>query len=295
MRESSTVADLEVEISKRMADVAMELRDLYRYTKAESDLDEAAEMARKAIRRTSHGSPHQPQVLRDLAMILDDQFSLAGTLTTFEEVIEASRQVNLEQGIDLMQQAFRQLPGRRSDYPRYSRTLAKMLQDQYLHAKGTLSHTEALRVTREAVDAVPKDGSRRAMHLYYLGIMLKHMYYFMRHRSDLEEAIMVLQQAVAIPQDHAEEWVNQVTDLGSCLQTRFMLTNSVQDLDEALTLARNAVECTPQDSAELGSIVCDLAARLEMRHEMTGSLSDLDESIEILGSFLQSTSGHTTS
>ncbi|KAI8686541.1 CHAT domain-containing protein [Fusarium keratoplasticum] len=374
MQESSTVADLEVEISNRMADVAMALRDLYRYTKTESDLDEAAEMARKAIRRTSHGSPHRPQVLRDLAMILDDQSSLAGTLTTFEEVIEASRQVvqaapkghparlqyldelsqrlfdesirhperddykveclevtqtlieetpeddperphhlvhlalvlgnmyrqtraiqNLEQGIDLMQQAFRKLPGRRSDYPRYLQISAKMLQDQYLHAKGTLSHTEALRVTREAVDAVPEDNPRRAMHLYYLGLMLKHMYYFMRQRSDLEEAIVVLQQAMAIPQDHDEEWVNQVTDLGNCLQTRFMLTNSVQDLDEALALARNAVECTPQDSAELGSIVCDLAARLEMRHEMTGSLSDLDESIEILRSFLQSTSGRTTS
>ncbi|KAI8680494.1 CHAT domain-containing protein [Fusarium keratoplasticum] len=374
MQESSTVADLEVEISKRMADVAMTLRDLYRYTKAGSDLNEAAEMARKAIRRTSHGSPHRPQVLRDLAMILDDQFSLAGTLTTFEEVIEVSRQVvqaapkghparlqyldelsqrlfdesirhperddykveclevtqtlieetpeddperphhlvhlalvlgnmyrqtraiqNLEQGIDLMQQAFRKLPGRRSDYPRYLHISAKMLQDQYLHAKGTLSHTEALRVTREAVDAVPEDNPRRAMHLYYLGLMLKHMYYFMRQRSDLEEAIVVLQQAMAIPQDHDEEWVNQVTDLGNCLQTRFMLTNSVQDLGEALALARNAVECTPQDSAELGSIVCDLAARLEMRHEMTGSLPDLDESIEILRSFLQSTSGHTTS
>lgn len=31
MQESSTVADLEVEISKRMVEVAMALRDLYRY------------------------------------------------------------------------------------------------------------------------------------------------------------------------------------------------------------------------------------------------------------------------
>ncbi|KAJ5662986.1 hypothetical protein N7507_003717 [Penicillium longicatenatum] len=148
---------------------------------------------------------------------------------------------------------------------------------------------EAIRASRQAVQATPEDHPDFAIFLDNLGTYLESRYERTGQIEDLEEAIRVSRQALqATPDDHCElaEWSN---NLGNYLRHRYKQTGQIEDLEEAIRLSRQAAQATPEDHPDLAIYLDSLGTSLESRYERTGQIEDLEEAIRVTRQAVQAT------
>ncbi|KAI0977561.1 TPR domain-containing protein [Xylaria arbuscula] len=136
---------------------------------------------------------------------------------------------------------------------------------------------EAIQVTRQAVEATPKDHPDLAALLNNLGSYLGDRYSRTGAMVDLEEAIQVARQAVeATPKDHPD-LARRLNNLGISLSNRYSSTGAITDLEEAIQVARHTVEATPKDHPDLAGLLISLGNRLGDRYSSTGAMTDLEQ------------------
>ncbi|RKK74919.1 hypothetical protein BFJ68_g17580 [Fusarium oxysporum] len=136
---------------------------------------------------------------------------------------------------------------------------------------------DAIRVTREAVEATPKDSPDRAAVLNNLGNLLGNSYLRTRSMDDLEEAIRLTREAVEVTPKNSPDRAIRLSNLGALLGNRHLRIGSMNDLEEAIRVAREAVDATPKDSPDLAIRLNNLGNVLSNRHSRTGSMNDLEE------------------
>ncbi|KAJ3455223.1 hypothetical protein MRS44_013823 [Fusarium solani] len=140
---------------------------------------------------------------------------------------------------------------------------------------------EAIRLAREAVDALAPDDPDRAGWLNSLGLRLSDRYSQTGAIADLEEAIRLAREALdATPLDHPDRAV-RLNSLGSHLgdRYRYSRTGALTDLEEAIRLTREAIDATPLDHPDRAGFLHNLGLRLGHRYSRTRAMADLEEAI----------------
>ncbi|KAI3571794.1 CHAT domain-containing protein [Fusarium oxysporum f. sp. albedinis] len=148
---------------------------------------------------------------------------------------------------------------------------------------------EAIRLTREAIDATPLDHPDRAWRLNNLGLRLNDRYSRIGTMADLEEAIRVGREAIkATPLDHPDRavWLN---NLGIHISDRFSRTGAMADLEEAIRLTRKAIDAIPLDHPDRAGRLNNLGLRLGDRYSRIGATADLEEAIRVTREAIDST------
>ncbi|KAJ5117770.1 hypothetical protein N7448_011402 [Penicillium atrosanguineum] len=148
---------------------------------------------------------------------------------------------------------------------------------------------EAIRVSRQAVQATPNDHPQLIGWLNNLANELESRYDRTGQIDDLEEAIRVSRQAIqATPSNHPEiTWL--LNSLGNKLGRRYERRGLIEDLDEAIRVYRQAVKTTPDDYLNLIWLLSGLGNMLESRYERKEQMNDLDEAIRVSRLAVQAT------
>ncbi|KAI3571792.1 TPR domain-containing protein [Fusarium oxysporum f. sp. albedinis] len=140
---------------------------------------------------------------------------------------------------------------------------------------------EAIRMAREAIDALAPDDPDRGGWLINLGIRLSNRYSRTRAVADLEEAIRVTREAIGgNPLDHPNRagWLNK---LGNRLASRYSRTGAMSDLEEAIRVGQEAIDATPLDHPNRAAWLINLGKCLNDRYLRTADMADLEEAIRV--------------
>ncbi|RSL52939.1 hypothetical protein CEP53_007929 [Fusarium sp. AF-6] len=303
----------ELESAKHMHNLALELYSRYRSERATTDLDEAVQMAAKAIQATPYNIPIRETFLRDLSHMRHDQAYEAQSMTIFDDAVERARQatavsnshpnrlehlndlvqvlwdrskcsrseVHLMESIEAAEGLARQVPANHPGRLHFCFRLGLMLSDRFHLTKSIRNLDQSIDLVRQAARGLPKDHPDRPRYLHVLGNLLRDRYVFTKGESDPSEALQAAREAVdAIPKEHPMSG-RHLHSLALLLDKRFSFTREISDLDEAIGILRQATEISRDDDPGRLRQLNDLGARIHTRYTLTESFDDLEESISV--------------
>ena len=277
------------------------------------DLDDAIEVARRAVAESSAENPVRIRVLSNLAGWLDvrskllrDQTSLDSTIILQQEVVDSAApgdtkkaarlsqlaeslrtrfgysqaNADLDAAIDAGRQAVDAAPPGDPDLAVRLSDLAVSLGMRFEHAGDAGDLDAAIDAGRQAVDATLPGDPDLAVRLSDLAVSLGMRFEHAGDAGDLDAAIDAGRQAVdaAPPGGAAHAW--SLATLATSLVDRFNRTRDNADLDAAVDAGRQAVEASPRGHRYHAKCLSVMGRSLSSRYEQTGNTIDLDEAID---------------
>ncbi|MEO3813451.1 CHAT domain-containing tetratricopeptide repeat protein, partial [Sphaerisporangium sp. B11E5] len=227
-----------------------------------TDLDEAVEMGREAVRRMPPDHPERGVSLNNLGIAVRTRFERLGAVGDLDEAVEVGRE------------AVRAMPADHPEHVKYLSNLVFTLQLRYERMGLLTDLDEAVEMGREAVRRIPPDHPQRVVSLNNLGIAVRTRFERLGAVGDLDEAVEVGREAVrAISADQPDR-AKPLTTLGNALLVRFTRTGQVSDLDEAVEVGRQAVRAVSADHPGRARTLCIWGNALSVRFGRTGTMDD---------------------
>ncbi|EFQ34253.1 TPR domain-containing protein [Colletotrichum graminicola M1.001] len=249
-----------------------------------SDLEEAIDLARQALRATPNENNDNPSArlnnrlarLNNLSIRLSDRFKRTGAMMDLEESIEIARQT------------VEAIPGNHLDRVGALSNLSNRLGERYSRTRELSDLEESVSLARQAVEASPPEHPIRAAMLNNLAYRLHDLSVHTHAMEDAEEAVQIAEQAVeANPNSYMDRPTTLFT-LGYQLIARYEETGATADLGKAIGVIRQAIEGTSANHPERGKMLNILAFLLYQRFIRTASFEDLQESTTLFVESLHS-------
>ncbi|MQY34584.1 hypothetical protein SRB17_25540 [Streptomyces sp. RB17] len=286
-----------------MSDLAMRLRDRYRYTNDPADLLEAIGQLRAAIGYVAdHPIRHALRV--NLSALLLDQFQHAGDVPALQEAI-----AGCDEAIPLLDADDRRVAATMraealillaehtrdpvyaveavesaSRLPRVPAVLFVQGKAQYLRYALTGDHTalvEAARVLEESVRTSPADDPSYLLRLNQLGDVLQRSAEHTGDESVRQTAIQYLRAAVEGAPRASGSLLDFKVDLAAALRDRGRHTGDLAATRECVSLLREVLAATPSDTRSWGNRCENYLVAVHGLVEQTGDLELLDQAVEI--------------
>jgi tetratricopeptide (TPR) repeat protein len=243
------------------------------------------------IRRSQPSSPREheesPQnrrcrCLSNLGTALMDRYSLTGI------------PADLEQAIQVSEQAVDQSPKGSSELPARLATLGDVLRLRYLQTRVPADLNAAIRKVEFSVACTPPGSPDLPSILVSLGIGLIDRYELEGEVRDLNSAIDHLRQATSTVAPSSSERPAYWNSLGTALSRLYQRTGNIADLDEAVRSfdeALNLAKLTSSKTPRVLNYLNNLSNALAFRYEHTHVRSDLDAAIKHLHAVISNTNG----
>jgi tetratricopeptide (TPR) repeat protein len=253
-------------------------RHRYLSTAAENDLEEAIRIIREAIDTTVKDHPKRPFWLNDLGTLFKDRYLRTGAIVDLEKAIRLvkeaidifAKEPDQEEGSppevlssslssllslksmrtgakEDYKNAFLYLlevqhsPNAKLDWASRLNHLGSLLSIKFLRTGAIVDLEEAIRITREAINATVKGDPGRVSRLSILGSQLGDRFLKTGAIVDLEEAIRVTREAVDLTPENDMTRVSCLNNLGSQLTDRFSRTAAIIDLESAIVYLKSAL------------------------------------------------------
>ena len=244
-------------------DLSQALRILYERSGNEADLDEAIDVARRAVAAVSPTAPMRSFLLADLVKALVIRFRSRRDECDLDDAIAFGEQLRAG--------------GARRDQ---LATVGVALRLRAEITGRTEDLDEAVRIVREAVTADRSLPLDRSQQLSNLSNVLLRRYERVGASGDLDEAIAASSEAAELTLNDADRAL-YLCNLGAMLQTRFGRRSDWADLDRAVSSGARATALAPPDSPLHTTCLSTLCNTLHVRFRATGEGKDFDWALEI--------------
>ncbi|KAJ7107041.1 CHAT domain-containing protein [Mycena epipterygia] len=190
-------------------------------------------------------------------------------------------QADLENAIELQQEALALIPVAHPDRAAFLTHLATSLDERFT-LKGDLADLEMIvDLRRAALDAVPGSHPHRCDCMCNLANSLRSRFSQMRDQVDLEGAIELYREAIAVtPAEHPDRG-GFMNGLANCLHERFADMADNRDLEAAIDLHHQALSLLPSPHPQRHSVLNNLGGCLVQRFMKHRDITDLDSAIEL--------------
>ncbi|KAG5791342.1 hypothetical protein H9Q69_009597 [Fusarium xylarioides] len=251
------------------------LQDRFLVTEDNADIEEAIQMARKAIELTNTRNARH---LSNLAASLKTRFSVTGNLK------------DMEDGIVFAKQAVSVTASDDPELPKWLNNLGNHLSNRHLVTGSLEDLEEAINLSRRAA-ASTSDSTTRALFLNNLSAKLDLKAEVTGNSIDYDEAIELAKEAITVtPEGHPDQakWLN---NLATHLLEKFDRSWDLKDLQDAINAASRAADLTPNGPTK--ALYLDAVADgLNRKYDKMGQLTDLEEAIRITETALEMLPNH---
>ncbi|KAF5724523.1 hypothetical protein FMUND_697 [Fusarium mundagurra] len=251
------------------------LQDRFLVTEEKLDLEEAIQMARRAVELTSTRNARH---LSNLAASLKTRFSVTGDLK------------DMEAGIALAKQAVSVTTDDDPELPKWLNNLGNHHSNRHLITGSLEDLEEAINLSRRAA-ATTCDTALQALFLNNLSAKLDLKAEATGNSIDYDKAIELAKEAITLtPESHPDQakWLN---NLATHLMEKFDRSWDLKDLQDAINAASKAADLTPGGPTK--ALYLDAVADgLNRKYDKMGLLTDLEEAIRMAEMALEMLPSH---
>ncbi|MEU5224565.1 hypothetical protein AB0G55_18185, partial [Streptomyces toyocaensis] len=279
---------------------AATLYDRYVREHAQEDLDEALGAMKEAVSTAvARGGPAAASALRtELAALEQENAARRGLDVTrrplrrpptpHQRAEEGRRLVDrsqtpeggpltLDQGIELLGGALRELPPDFPDRAPYAAYLGQALLNRYEAEQDAADLDAAEETVRHAVRLCPEGDGNQAPFRTLLAMTADARHQRLGTPETRDAAVQRWRDLLSRPLDLTGYRRRTLHRLGAHLVARHEDTGTLSDLDEGVDALRQALDAAGPADGEHGPVALDLAAALLRRQEHSGTARDLDE------------------
>jgi tetratricopeptide (TPR) repeat protein len=275
-------------------------------------LDEALNLARRALALRPGDGPERASSLARIAEILRTQFTVRGDLADLEEAIDALREaiamappdhrdvgqllsnfgsalltrfraLGRMEDVDQAVTALQRSAAATSLVLNRAATLASLsaaLRARFDAAGIPADLDQAIDCGRQALDILPAGHLSRQPVLSALGGALLARFTLTRANASIDEAIAVLWAAADATPDGRPDGPLALANLANALHTRFNYSGDRADLDAAASLALQAAAASSPQSPGRAACLASAAGVLFSRYQLSGEAGDVEQAIE---------------
>lgn len=285
----------------------------YAQTEAAENLEQALQLARQIVDRTTLDHPYLARRLNSLGNLLGDMYLKFGRIHDLEEAIQVGRKAvdmtgkdhpnramylndlgavlgdryertgditNLDESILLTEEAVSLTLADHSAHAAYLGNLGARFHNRYQTTRAISDLEDAIRLAKQSVQANPHK-TVQSLRLHNLSRYLGTKYSRTMNFCELEESIQVGRQAIELITTDDPYWTLFVNNLGVQVEKRYLKTKNWVDLEETIEIQKAVVTATPQEHSDRPGLLCNLGRRLERKYCETGEAIDLEESIRL--------------
>jgi CHAT domain-containing protein/tetratricopeptide (TPR) repeat protein len=232
-------------------------------------IDEAINLARKALEHRPPGHRKRPVSLTWLAAHLSARYSQLGETG------------NLEEAIVLDREALNLFPQGHPDRSTSLNNLSHCLCTRYDQLGVMQDLDEGIALDRETLSLLPQGHPNRSTSLNSLAVHLSTRYEQLGAMQDLDEAIALAREALNLrTQGHPARSMS-LNNFAALLSSRYNQLGEMQDIDEAISLDREALSLLPQGHPNRSASLNNFAHHLSTRYNQLGAMQDIDEAIAL--------------
>ncbi|KAH6972860.1 CHAT domain-containing protein, partial [Ilyonectria sp. MPI-CAGE-AT-0026] len=162
------------------------------------------------------------------------------------------------------------------------------LDAKFEHTNAADDGNEAIRVSRELLDAVPENHPARMGIMQNLGVQLSEMYDCTGTLQHLEDSIVVTRMILGSIPESDLRWLATLNGLAVRLLKRYQCLGNRDDLDASIATADRVAAATPEDHPAWVSRHANLSVQLGYQYYQTGRLEDLEKAINVAQRFAKS-------
>lgn len=238
----------------------------YERSGAESDLDTAINLIRRALTVLDPQDPERAGQLANLGAVLLTKYRATEASWMLEESIDAARAALGDLPPDALRERCSALD-----------TLGAALQLRYGRTGDPVDLDDAADLARRLVDELPEDDPGRPDAYLRLASVLRERYSRTETHADLTRAVTASRACLRElpPQDPRR--AAALSGLSGGLLQLFMVTGHVERLNEAVDAASEAMLLTPHGHSRMPELLAARARALAARSTAFGSGSDLEE------------------
>ncbi|KAF3797102.1 hypothetical protein GCG54_00009071 [Colletotrichum gloeosporioides] len=234
-----------------------------------SDLREAIQMSRNAVKATHEKHTMRPDYLNGLSLNLGRQY------------YENGQKADLDEAIKYARETMKVAPSDHPDHGYFLINLSNRIGDRFTHTGDEDDLTESTQLAQEALEVTAQHGPRLSIRMNNLGLRLRDRYLRTGEMEDLDKSILLARKATQATSTDTKtpERIDQLFNLAIRLGDRYQRTGEEKDLKEAIGLAKEAVKSTPEGHPAQGTRLNALASLLGDQYARSHVLSHLDDSI----------------
>ncbi|MEU4466287.1 CHAT domain-containing protein [Streptomyces sp. NPDC024017] len=274
--------------------------DRYVREHAQEDLDEALGAMKEAVSTAAaRGGPAAASALRTELVALERENAAGRGLdvtrrplrrppTPHQRAMEGRELVDrsqtpegglldLDQGIELLGGALRELPPDFPDRAPYAAYLGQALLNRYEAEQDAADLDAAEETVRHAVRLCPEGDDNQVPFRTLLAMIADARHQRLGTPETRDAAVQRWRDLLSRPLDLTGYRRRTLHRLGAHLVARHEDTGTLSDLDEGVDALRQALDAAGPADGEHGPVALDLAAALLRRQEHSGTARDLDE------------------
>ena len=258
--------------AERSNTLANRLMDRYSRTGASDDLEEAIQIVRRVLERTSTQAPtDRARWMSNLGSWLWNRYQKTGVVADLEQAIQID-----EQAVSLISENDPdQILGSLLNH------LAARLVDRYLRTGAIADLERSIQILRKALRMNSADPIDRVMILHNLGNALRDRWYRTGTAANLDESIQTTRKSVELAPENYSDQVHQLSNLAVALGCRYSDTQAGEDLDEAIQALQKAISMTAEGHPDRSSLLMNLGLQYNIRFYIHGVIGDLEEGIRL--------------
>lgn len=280
---------------------AATLYDRYVREHAQEDLDEALGAMKEAVSTAAaRGGPAAASALRTELVALERENAAGRALDVTRrplrrpptphqraeegrELVDRSQTpeggglLDLDQGIELLGGALRDLPPDFPDRAPYAAYLGQALLNRYAAEQDAADLDAAEESVRQAVRLCPEGDGNQVPFRTLLAMIADARHQRLGTPETRDAAVQRWRDLLSRPLDLTGYRRRTLHRLGAHLVARHEDSGTLSDLDEGVDALRQALDAAGPADGEHGPVALDLAAALLRRQEHSGTARDLDE------------------
>ena len=245
------------------------LRNRYRLSGIEDDLDKSIELYEEALGLTSEGDKNLPSILSNLAKALEDRYALRG------------KAEDLDKSIELYEEALALTGEGDKDRPALLKNLADELGKRYAMGEKLEDLDKRIECIEEALGSTSEGDEDRLISLFDLAAALGVRYALTAKSEDLDKNIECIEEALALTGEGDKYLSRRTSNLAKATEDRYALSGKAEDLDKGIELYREALALIDEGDKGRPAMLNNLAIALGDRYALKGKEEDLDNRIEL--------------
>ncbi|MFJ9250151.1 CHAT domain-containing protein [Streptomyces sp. NPDC101776] len=263
------LADFPEEILPRLIDEAVDTVTARAREVAEShdpaEQDELIALWERIITIVPADDPESPGYLSNLANAVFSRFQVTGETSDLNLAIEHYRTALASELSPSVRAALLS-------------NLASALDERFDWSGDSADLEEAVRLSREAVEIVPRENRHRPTYMANLGSVLGGLFERRHDATTVDEAVLWLRRAMKLaPQDELQR-VRCLSNIGLLLGLRYAEFGHAADLDAAETALREGLALAP-NHPDRGSMLTSLGGLLIQHFQASRRPAHLDEAV----------------
>ena len=267
---STSAIDVDLNLPRRLHDLAMSFFYRFDWTGDLSDSDNAIFNLQRAVELTPQSHADMPACLNNLGIMFTSRFRRTGDVANIENA-----QSNFQLAIELTPQGDTNMPSRLHN-------LANAFTCRFRLTNDLATVDSAIFNLQRALELTPQGHADLGRWLGTLGSTFGSRFDHTSNLADFESAKLHLQRAIELtPQGHADMpvWLN---NLGDIFASGFRLTGDLADIENAIFNLQKAVDLTPQGHADMSPWLDNLGLAFQNRFEHTGDLANIESAIRTI-------------